>query len=84
MKLDKKITDFILLEEGSIGHKAAVSMGALLATGVLGAVLASPADAATCHCDVPAHYQYHWQGIIWYQMHGQAHYNVTGTCPLPC
>jgi hypothetical protein len=45
MKLDKKVTDFIKLEEGNIGRKSAVVTGAVLASTVLGAVLTSPAEA---------------------------------------
>jgi hypothetical protein len=43
MKL-KKVTDFIRLEEGNIGRKAAAVTGALLASSVLGGVLASVVD----------------------------------------
>jgi hypothetical protein len=49
MKLDKKVTDFITLDRGSIGHKSAVVTGALLASSVLGLVLTSEVEAAYCY-----------------------------------
>jgi hypothetical protein len=65
MKLDKKVTDFIKLEEGNIGRKSAVVTGAVLASSVLGTVLANVATVrAWDHCDVHCnHYQYHGNGI---------------------
>ncbi len=48
MKLNRKVTDFIRLEEGNIGRKSAVVTGALLTSTVLGAVLASTVEA---HCN---------------------------------
>lgn len=51
--MNRKITDFIRLEDGNIGRKAAVVTGALLASTVLGAVLTSEAQAAyPMHCNV--------------------------------
>jgi hypothetical protein len=44
MKLSRKVTNFIRLEEGNIGRKSAVVTGALLASSVLGGVLASAVD----------------------------------------
>lgn len=70
MNISKKLTDFIALEDGNIGRRSAVVTGALLASSVLGGVLATPAEASFCHCDLP-HYNY-------------SHHNVTGSCPLPC
>jgi hypothetical protein len=52
MKLGKKVTDFIRLEEGSIGRKSAMVTGALLASGVLGMMLTTEAaEASTCPPD---------------------------------
>jgi len=89
MKLKKKVTDFIKLEEGNIGHKAAVTTGAILASTVLGALLASPVQAGTpCHCNYDAHSNWYSTcgGACW--MHSDIpHYNVSGDCsvhPLPC
>ncbi len=48
MKISKKVTDFITLEEGNIGRKAAVVTGALLASSVLGLALTDVAKAAQC------------------------------------
>lgn len=54
MKLNKKVTDFIRLEEGNIGRKAAVVTGALLTSGVLSTVLTTQvAQAGDCP---PAYY----------------------------
>jgi hypothetical protein len=71
MKINKKVTDFISLEDGNIGRRSAVVTGALLATSVLGGVLTTPAEAAWCHCDIP------------HSNHSN-HYNTSGPCPLPC
>ena len=70
MNINKKVTDFINLEDGNIGRKSAVVTGALLATSVLGGVLATPAEAAWCHCN--------------YSHYDIPHYNVSGQCPIPC
>jgi hypothetical protein len=58
MKLNKKVTDFIRLEEGNIGRKSAVVTGALFASTVLGGVLVSMAETENpswvndpCHLD---------------------------------
>ncbi len=52
MKPGKKVTDFIVLDEGNIGRKAAVMTGATLAASVLGTVLMAPQEAqAYPHCD---------------------------------
>ncbi len=56
MDIAKKITDFIRLEDGNIGQKAAVTTGALLATSVLGAVLLAPTATAGNHCDGHSNY----------------------------
>ena len=40
MNVPKKVTDFIVLEEGNIGRKAATVTGAALAASVLSTVLA--------------------------------------------
>lgn len=57
MNVPKKVTDFIVLDEGSIGRKAATVTGAALAASMLGTVLqASIAEAALCdwvHTDNP-------------------------------
>lgn len=57
MKVDKKVTDFIKLEDGNIGRKAAVVTGALLASTVVGAVLT--VQVAEAHCDA----NYHTDGV---------------------
>jgi hypothetical protein len=65
MKLNRKVTNFIRLEEGNIGRKAAVVTGALLASSVLGAVLTSTVEADHCnvhtdtaHTDYTVHTNY--------------------------
>jgi len=45
MKL-RKVTDFIRLEDGNIGRKAAVVTGALLASTLLGATLTAQVEKA--------------------------------------
>jgi hypothetical protein len=89
MNVNKKITDFIKLEEGNIGRKAATVTGALLASTVLGAVLTSPVEAA-CHCNVCGGHVNYWystcNGSCWMHHNNpcEPHYNVSGGCPLPC
>lgn len=54
MKLNRKVTNFIRLEEGNIGRKSVVVTGALLASGVLATVLISivpPAEGYYDHCN---------------------------------
>jgi hypothetical protein len=82
----KKVTDFITLEDGNIGRKAAMVTGALLTSTVLGAVLVSEVQAEYCHDHACFHVDY------WYStcngacnMHHNdycgEHYNSpTGTC----
>lgn len=54
MQVNRKVADFIKLEDGNIGRKAAVVTGALLASTVLGAVLT--VQVAEAHCD-----GWHWE-----------------------
>lgn len=58
MKVNKKVTDFIKLEDGNIGRKAAVVTGALLASTVLGSVLS--VQVAEAHCNG---HQNYWMPI---------------------
>jgi hypothetical protein len=53
MNVSKKVTDFIVLDEGNIGRKAVTVTGATLAASVLGVVLqTSVAHACLCaHID---------------------------------
>ncbi len=57
MKL-RKVTDFIRLEEGNIGRKAAVVTGSLLASTLLGAVLTTQIAEAG-GCDEPFHNEHY-------------------------
>ncbi len=82
MNVNKKITDFIKLEDGNIGRKAATVTGALLASTVLGAVLVSPVQASWCHCDTSVPHSHGY--FPWGQHMHVTHYNVSGECPLPC
>lgn len=52
MKTNKRITDFIILEDGNIGHKAAMAAGAILASTVLASLFAPAAEA---HCNLNHH-----------------------------
>jgi hypothetical protein len=78
MKLGKKVTDFIVLEEGNIGRKSAVVTGAALASSLLGTVLLTPhtTEGYIDHCDGPPHYLYHMDGAHWNTIHEQSHYDV--------
>ncbi|RLF79248.1 hypothetical protein DRN32_05395 [Thermococci archaeon] len=55
MNVPKKVTDFIVLEEGNIGRKAATVTGAALAASVLSTVLAQTV-LAWDHCDAHSDY----------------------------
>jgi len=82
MKLDKKVTDFIKLEEGNIGRKSAVVTGAVLASTVLGAVLTSPAEAGL-HCDYQAHNDYWYStcnGSCWLHHNAYDGAHTDGPC----
>jgi len=76
VKLNRKVTDFIRLEEGNIGRKAAVVTGALLASTVLGAVLASTVEA---HCNF--HYDTHSDHYNHSDSGHAEHENYPGVCP---
>jgi hypothetical protein len=80
MKTNKWIIDFIVFEDGNIGHKAAVATGALLASAMTSALLVSQAEAASCHCN---HHD-DFMSCIYFQCHYDAHDNRSGVCPLPC
>jgi hypothetical protein len=75
MNANKKITDFIKLEDGNIGRKAATVTGALLASTVLGAVLVSTAEASW-HCN------YHDHGYFPWGQHRDCHGEYF--CGSPC
>ncbi len=78
MNVPKKVTDFIKLDAGNIGRKAAVVTGAALAASVLGAVLTAPQAGAYDHCDCHADHTntYHRAGICdYWQFHDHGHYN---------
>ncbi len=57
MNVPKKVTDFIVLEEGNIGRKAAVVTGAALTASVLGMVLTASVAEACVHDNI--HNNYH-------------------------
>jgi hypothetical protein len=82
MKLSRKVTDFIRLEEGNIGRKAAIVTGALLTSSVLGAVLISTVEAVHCdmHMDDQWHSNYaphtnHYNGHSNHSDHSNSHLN---------
>ncbi len=86
MNLSRKLTDFILLEDGRIGQKAALFTGTMLASATLGAVLVQTVHAANCHCN---HHDNWCPGCTncdyWMEgTHTDAHDNRSGPCPLPC
>jgi hypothetical protein len=69
MSIKKKVTDFVRLEQGSIGHKAAMVTGAAMVAGVLAATIEVPkakASALLCtwaHSHVLGHIDnYNYQG----------------------
>jgi|GEM_PF-1147855 len=84
MKLNKKITDFITLEDGSIGHKAAMTTGALLASALTSVLLVSTAEASTCHCNYHEDRCNYICGPGQGGVHTNWHDNRSGVCPLPC
>ncbi len=77
MKLNRKVTDFIRLEEGNIGRRSAVVTGALLASTVLGGVLASISEAKNpswydeCHINDHSDFSPHTDH---YNGHTNTHY----------
>jgi hypothetical protein len=75
MKLGKKVTDFIRLEEGNIGRKAAVVTGALLASGVLGTVLTAKVAEAIPDCDPGETHVHDLPHVNTHQDHYDGHYN---------
>lgn len=84
MRISKKVTDFIKLEDGNIGRKAAVVTGALLASTVLGAVLTSTAEAGWCHCNL-AHQEWHLNSPSYphSEHYDTPHVNEMHQCPPP-
>ncbi len=70
MNIGKKIIDFIVLEDGNIGSKAAVTTGSLLASAVLGVIFTAPAEAYD-HCDCCSHEN------VWRTKIGSPHMNHT-------
>ena len=48
--LKKKVSDFIKLENGQIGKKAAVVTGAILTASAISSLIAAPVKAEN-HCD---------------------------------
>jgi hypothetical protein len=82
MKLSRKVTDFIRLEEGNIGRKSAVVTGALLASSVLGTVLiatVSTAEGYYDHCD--EHMNNPGPHTNYYDSHSDRHWDGSG---IPC
>jgi hypothetical protein len=75
MDAQKKVTDFIKLEEGNIGRKSAVVTGAVLASTVIGAVLTQSAKAGD-HCDG---HDDHLDGCCEWHLNGW-HTNCIGQC----
>ena len=76
MKISKKVTDFIVLEEGNIGRKAAVVTGAVLASSVLGLALTTEvAKAWYNYCD--AHYDNPWNNVHVDTHTNSPHYNYS-------
>lgn len=82
-ELSRKVTDFIKLEDGNIGRKAAVVTGALLASTVLGSVLTMPV-VAQGHCDEYHSWPCHSNTPIHsdgYNCHDYWHINHYQDCP---
>lgn len=82
--MNKKVTDFIKLENGNIGRKAAVMTGAALAASVLGALLTSPVEAG--HCNIDCGHSNYWYstcgGGCWMHQNASCHINnPSGPCP---
>jgi hypothetical protein len=84
MNVSKKVTDFIVLDEGNIGRKAAVVTGAALASSVLGAVLMTQTAEAVCHDDVNMHFDscdWHYHNQTWTCDHNHGHENHDQSTP---
>lgn len=87
MKLGKRVTDFIRLEEGNIGRKSAVVTGALLASSVLGTVLASmtpTAEAYYDHCEIHTNYVPHTDHYNTHSEHYDGHGDYHSDDIPPC
>lgn len=84
MRASRRITDFIVLEDGNIGHKAAIAAGAILASTVLASLFAPVAEA---HCNIdhhddwydPCHYNGHGN-YCWIHTNNNWHQDNAGQC----
>jgi hypothetical protein len=75
VKVSRKVTDFIVLEEGNIGHKSAVVTGALLASSVLGLVLTAQVTEAQCWTNIHNNH---------FVNHNDAHFESHTSDFVPC
>ena len=76
MKLSRKVTDFIRLEEGNIGRRSAVVTGALLASTLLGATLTAQVEKAEAWYNYGCPYGYPHMNLHTNNPHVDHHHDI--------